>query len=599
MVIVLGYLKQKINDLKLRNKLIISFILVVFIPVLIVGVFLTYELRRTILEDAEKQTVDNMERINDRLTELLRVPIFISNDIQFDSQFREIVNHRYETIHEVVAAYRDYNDFSNYTRLYDEIENIRFYMDNPTLINNWEIIPLSPQTQETFWYRAAQDAKGLGSWFYIDDLTKSKYLSLVQEIYFLEHKTSGVLIITVDPDELNRILSQETLPLMIVDDNNLIVATNRREFMHKKLDQVVEADPSVYLQESGIYEGEVGGETSRVLIKDVELENIQNHLKVVSILTNDSVVKNANAFSKMGLYVILLSVIVAMVLIYYFSKLLSNRLSILSYSVNEVGKGNFDTPIIIDGKDEIGQLSQQLQLMVLNTKELIEEVHDSNRQKSLLENKQNEIKFKMMASQINPHFLFNALESIRMKAHLKGEREIAQVVKMLGKLMRKSIEVGSGKVNLKSEMDIVRSYLEIQKFRHGDRLSYTLYMDPLAEKFSIFPLIIQPLVENAVIHGLENSEAGGHVCVKTKLIEAGLVVEVIDNGTGINDQRKAEIYKVLNETEEKEDNRIGLRNVHQRLELSYGKESGLKIESEPGRGTRIHFFIPIGGENLV
>ena len=90
MVIVLGYLKQKINDLKLRNKLIISFILVVFIPVLIVGVFLTYELRRTILEDAEKQTVDNMERINDRLTELLRVPIFISNDIQFDSQFREI-----------------------------------------------------------------------------------------------------------------------------------------------------------------------------------------------------------------------------------------------------------------------------------------------------------------------------------------------------------------------------------------------------------------------------------------------------------------------------------------------------------------------------
>ena len=472
-------------------------------------------------------------------------------------------------------------------------------MDNPTLINNWEIIPLSPQTQETFWYRAAQDAKGLGSWFYIDDLTKSKYLSLVQEIYFLEHKTSGVLIITVDPDELNRILSQETLPLMIVDDNNLIVATNRREFMHKKLDQVVEADPSVYLQESGIYEGEVGGETSRVLIKDVELENIQNHLKVVSILTNDSVVKNANAFSKMGLYVILLSVIVAMVLIYYFSKLLSNRLSILSYSVNEVGKGNFDTPIIIDGKDEIGQLSQQLQLMVLNTKELIEEVHDSNRQKSLLENKQNEIKFKMMASQINPHFLFNALESIRMKAHLKGEREIAQVVKMLGKLMRKSIEVGSGKVNLKSEMDIVRSYLEIQKFRHGDRLSYTLYMDPLAEKFSIFPLIIQPLVENAVIHGLENSEAGGHVCVKTKLIEAGLVVEVIDNGTGINDQRKAEIYKVLNETEEKEDNRIGLRNVHQRLELSYGKESGLKIESEPGRGTRIHFFIPIGGENLV
>src|SRR5699024_11966484 len=91
---------------------------------------------------------------------------------------------------------------------------------------------------------------------------------------------------------------------------------------------------------------------------------------------------------------------------------------------------------------------------------------------TILERKQNEIKFKMMASQINPHFLFNALESIRMKAHLNGEQRIAYIVKLLGKLMRNSIEVGTGKVPLIDEIEVVRYYLEIQKFRFADRLSY-------------------------------------------------------------------------------------------------------------------------------
>src|SRR5690625_4469906 len=115
--------------------------------------------------------------------------------------------------------------------------------------------------------------------------------------------------------------------------------------------------------------------------------------------------------------------------------------------------------------------------MVDNTNQLIHQVHQSNEKATILERKQNEIKFKMMASQINPHFLFNALESIRMKAHLNGEQKISQIVKLLGKLMRNSIEVGTGKVQLIKEIEVVRYYLEIQKFRFVDRLSYELNID--------------------------------------------------------------------------------------------------------------------------
>ena len=116
-----------------------------------------------------------------------------------------------------------------------------------------------------------------------------------------------------------------------------------------------------------------------------------------------------------------------------------------------------DTMLDIDGNDEIGQLLRQYNFMIRSIKELIEEVKRTNRQKEQLELKQQEIKLKMLASQINPHFLFNALESIRMQAHIKGQKEIAGVVKMLGRLMRKSLETQGHHIPLKDEIDMVRS----------------------------------------------------------------------------------------------------------------------------------------------
>ena len=128
----------------------------------------------------------------------------------------------------------------------------------------------------------------------------------------------------------------------------------------------------------------------------------------------------------------------------------------------------------------------------------IRSYYEKTEQNNALELAQREIKLKMMASQINPHFLFNALESIRMNAHMKGDKEIANVVRLLGKLMRKNLEVGREQTPLKEEIEMVRSYLEIQKFRYEDRLSFEVKVDPAASNMMIPPLVIQPLVENVI-----------------------------------------------------------------------------------------------------
>jgi len=403
-------------------------------------------------------------------------------------------------------------------------------------------------------------------------------------------------VINVNTGMLNTILSQEAFDTIIVDSSNNIVAANRPELYGKTLAEIEDASGAVY-HASGSYESVIHDEASKVLIEPLNTESGVNGLRIISIFSIDSIVADANRISKLAMTVIIISLLLAVLLIYSFSSLISNRLLRLSKHITKVGTGNLGVAMEIDGKDEIGQLSRQFNSMVGNVNDLMNEVQESNEQKRLMEQKQNEIKFKMMASQINPHFLFNALESIRMEAHLKGETEIARIVRLLGKMMRSNLEVGSGKTTIKDEIEMVQCYLDIQKFRYEDRLKYELQVDPEANRVRIPPLIIQPLVENAVIHGMDHKEEGTSIKVRVTASEGKLHVMTEDNGAGISLDKLQMIYGYLNDTDEKDGGRIGLRNVHVRLQLTYGPEAGLIIYSEPGIGTRIEFSIPTGGES--
>jgi two-component system sensor histidine kinase YesM len=585
------------NNLKLRTKLFLSFIAVVFIPVMIVGLFLTNELRGMALGNATKQNTTNVERVKARTSELINIAYDSSYRMANDSRLETVSTRRYHTIYEVVQAYREYQVFVENRRLYKEISNLRFYIDNPTLLDNWEFIQPEPAIVKSDWYqKALNSANGKVSWYFLEDeRDKRKYLSLVRKVNFPAKNSNGVLVINVNMDMLNSILRQEAFETMIVDDRNTIVAAKSTAWIGKTMGDI-DFKKDVMLEQGGSFDTVVDGRASRILIEPLIPQSSSNSLRIISIFSIENIVKDANRINVLALIVISASLIIAIFLIYGVSTILSRRMLRLSRHITKVATGKLDIMLEIDGKDEMGQLSRQFNAMVASINELVEEVQESNSQKNLLQSKQNEIKLKMMASQINPHFLFNALESIRMKAHLKGQKEISQVVRLLGKLMRKNIEVSSGRTILADEIDMVRCYLDIQKFRYEDRLEYSLHIDPRVEQMVILPLIIQPLVENAVIHGLENKMEGGRVSVKAELVGDNIQINVFDNGMGMNAEKITELYQSLNEAEDDERNRIGLRNVHLRLILTYGNEHGLVFISELGTGTNISFTIPVGGE---
>ncbi|MDQ0205734.1 two-component system sensor histidine kinase YesM [Alkalicoccobacillus murimartini] len=582
------------NHLKLRDKLMLTFIVVVLIPISLVGMMLTQELRSIALDEMNKQSQSNIERVKERTYDLLKIPTFISNSLEFDKELDDLVNTSYQTTYEVFQSYYQYQNFQSYLYTQREINSIRFYIDNPTLINNWEFIPVDDKLRGKSWFQQVEDEVGFNQWRLLADETNHNqtYLSLIKRINFLESQTYGVVVITIDPTQLNAILNQESLLTFITDEEGHIISSNKMNYMGGLLSDFI--DPTI-LSETGTHESIFEGEQAQVTVDQLNPMLSQSELKIVSVTLNNLVVERANRLGVTGIMITLIGVTVAVVLIAIFSKLLSQRLSNLSRKIERVAAGDLTTKITIDGTDEIGQLSQQFNDMVENLKGMIEQVLETNRQKNLMEVTQNEMKFKMLASQINPHFLFNTLESIRMKAHIEQEKEIANVVKQLGIIIRKSLDTEGKPLPLENEMELVKTYLDIQTFRYGDRLQYQLNIAPESKHILIQPLTIQPIVENAVYHGLEAKETGGKVVVSTYRQDNTIIISVKDDGVGISTDRLDQIQDMLEEMESNGQNRIGLRNVHQRLQIMYGSNAGLKISSKEGEGTHIQFSIPWEG----
>jgi two-component system sensor histidine kinase YesM len=197
----------------------------------------------------------------------------------------------------------------------------------------------------------------------------------------------------------------------------------------------------------------------------------------------------------------------------------------------------------------------------------------------------------MLASQINPHFLYNTLETIRMKARCNGEIEIEELVKMLAKIMRRNIQVGDKLVTLKSELELVEYYLKIQQYRFGERINYEIDIRCNIEYQKIMPLIIQPVVENAFVHGLETKEGEGKIRIIVEKKDH-LVIQVIDDGIGMSQEKLEEIKENLNDFRKLNRSNIGLNNVNQRINLLYGAGYGLEVDSEENKGTKVTIVLP-------
>ncbi len=581
------------NNIKMREKLLISYILVVILPLILASSMLIHNMSQMVIDRALNESSVNVDRIASRLNEVLNIAMDISYKAHIDQNLENMISNQYESTQEVFDAYGQYTEFETYVSLYGrKIKNIRFYTYNRTLLDNGVFFKVTPEILQSEWFKKAKEANGRIVWQYLSGLGgDNRYLCLTTVVKAnLGYKDIGVICIGISEEYLYYILKNEPYETYICDElGNIIGARELSVFGQNIRQRDISAVDSMA---AGMHDFKYNGVSTKVIIKDFNPSAQNGSFKIISIIPLDVFEKQAAQTSILGIVIMVCSLMLAFILIIIFINAISKRIKRLSIDMHMVATGNFDTAPLIEGKDEIGQLSADLGTMIRSIKALVHEVYEVNLQKKQLEIKQKEIKLKMLANQINPHFLFNALETIRMKAHCNGQGEIAEVVKLLGRIMRKNLETGDDFVSLGWELDLVKSYLDIQKFRYGNRIQYEIKIDSSLYDYNIMPLTLQPLIENSIIHGIEEKKGIGKVMIDIFEENGILRIDIEDNGLGMSEERLEAVVSSLADANESPAKRIGIKNVYQRIKLCYGNNYGLTINSIPDTGTRIEIKLP-------
>ncbi|MFW6313753.1 MAG: sensor histidine kinase, partial [Spirochaetota bacterium] len=247
-------------------------------------------------------------------------------------------------------------------------------------------------------------------------------------------------------------------------------------------------------------------------------------------------------------------------------------------------QGEFDAPISEDRRDEFGYLYQRYNAMVERISQLIRELY----QERLLKQ---EMELQYLQNQVNPHFLYNTLDTINWLAKKHGAADISRIVMALTQLYRTAFNKGRDYVRVGDLLAGVRSYLYIEQFRYGWVREYRFQVDDRVLDCAILNLVLQPLVENAVVHGVGDVESGGDVTIRADYAYPELRFAVTDTGCGMSAEKLAIIRRSISSNGSSESS--GLRNVNRRLQLSYGEGYGLCITSEIGTGTTVSFSVPV------
>ena len=309
------------------------------------------------------------------------------------------------------------------------------------------------------------------------------------------------------------------------------------------------------------------------------------------LVPQDVLMKDLNFLGRIAVFLVFLGGVLGIGLAVGSARVMSQGVSRILKGMRQAEEGNLDVEVQAEGNDEIDMIAEGLNHMVKQMKILLEE-------KAQIEIKKREADMMMLQRQIRPHFLYNTLDGIRMKALLNQDMDTAEMIEKLSLLLRRTTDIKTDYVTLQEEMEYTGYYIELQNIRF--RYKFQLLQNiPKTIKNMIIPKFsLQPLIENAVHHGLEKRRQNRQIWVEAREENNMIFILVKDNGQGITKERLKEIRETLNQSDMQETEHIGLNNINIRLKLLYGKEYGLSIDSEEERGTILTLRLPVWTETM-
>lgn len=587
------------NRYKIKRQLYQIYTVVVVVPILLIGAFLIACIYHLMIDSHTDLLRSDSYRVRNIIFDLTRELYGISKDISFDGGVRGILAKEFESRQDYVSAVDENEILSSYAQTYAQISKIEIYTDNPYLTNYKQFVQVDENVAETVWYQQALEKTGV-FWRVIpwkDGYRDAVWdLCLVKGIPLINSPYHAVLVIHIDINYLQIWTdSTEYESVMSVDRGPVFYATDAGK-LGKAMPLAVNYEEP-YFRYNGIEK--VDGQTCFAEI--VTLHAYQSRSRIYLCSLDKKGYKNIQEIMLICVLITLTALVIPGILIHIFTNYFTDRVMLLRQEMHKVSNQDYELIPAFRGKDELSEAFGDLQIMVENIKEQEARAFEAQIKEQELLIRQQEMEFKMLASQINPHFLYNTLETIRMRAFSAGDKEVAKAIKLLGKSMRYVLEnIGTSFTTLAEELHHVDEYIEIQQLRFGERIGYQRRIeegiDP--EDYHILPLLLQPMVENAIVHGLDEIEEGGMVKVSIyrrtpdETGEEFLIIDVEDNGCGMTEEALGRLRRDIEIRDMSRSKSIGLYNINQRMKLHYGEGYRVHVYAEPGKGTRVRLVLP-------
>lgn len=473
------------------------------------------------------------------------------------------------------------------------IRNIRLYTDNPTLMNGsyvrrtedikpdslgetLDYVNVYPMIGEKNTYIRISHEKRR-----IIGTSDSRSLSVIRVFdHYRQYDTYQKLIrVDIECEDLLEILRETNLfeNLALTDSNGRVIAA-LNQYSNSGSMEVFDAEQ---IKNSGH------------MLLSRELSDFG--LTLYGSYDISSISQEFQSSRIQSVFLAAISISFALGCVYLVAGNIGRRLNRLVTQADEIAQGHFtQKKNESTAQDEFGVLEKSMDRMSEQLEELIEREYKAQVQQAQFERETNQARLLALQSQVNPHFMFNALESIRLKARVKGETETAQMIKYMAKMFRNLIEWDDNIITVREEIAFLDEFLHIQEYRFEDEFSYEIHVQEEAYECKIPKMILQPLVENACVHGLEAIEDKRWVGidVSADFTQNRLSLQVEDNGGGMTQEKLAQL-KTSFQAADSNGKSVGLKNVYRRLELSYGKQMTFKIESVVGKGTICRISIPL------
>lgn len=591
---------KQLMRMTLRKKIIIACLVCLIVPGSAVFILTGYSTKDVLIEQAVRDKSKSLELIDSNLTNLLRGMVYICNFIQFETEFTQILKSTLKDEDDITTKIMNQQIISNkfdtitYNR---ERTYITVLLPNGEYFTNYSAHEYDPTLffQEQ-WFddlknMRAFDIMWIGthpSYLKSDNHRNANLISIGRTLKYTSGMNDAYVIVSIYESELKNLFHYEA-----ADEETLIVDNNGYIISHLDTDKI--GKPLHYagqLPSKGNYTKATIDGTEKLLFTHPlsagpwKLVHSTDYNAVVGKVTH---IYSTNLITQslvFGLFILILV---------YLIRQFTRPIVKLDRIVSKVESGDLTIRSRIRGNDEIGKLGASFDHMIDRVVEMIERV----KQEQMLKHK---AELDMLQAQINPHFLFNILNSIRMKVFMNGDEQNAEIIASLSSLLRMTINRNNPMITLKEEIDTVRHYTALMNYRLKEQITLNLFTSSASPTALVPRFFLQPVIENAYIHGFQ--QRSGDVIIRCWLQEDGMIgVMVKDNGKGMDQRTLAELQDSIHHNYSTDYTKkpgslsgIGLRNVCTRLKMIYGQRFNVHIESAPAVGTTIVFLFPLLSE---